>query len=1337
MKYIGKIKSCPNWSSLLMATLALSAAGATAGTQLLPNLSLFGGAAGGGTIGQLAGAAAGKFVDEALFGTSGQSKIVEGPRLTDLQVTTSTEGAPIPRVYGTTRIGGQIIWASRLIEDAEGETVSGGKSSSGSSSTTVTYSYYANFAVALCEGTISRVGRVWADGKNLDLSLYTTRLYEGSETQLPDSLISASFAPSAAPAYRGVAYIVFERMPLAPFGNRIPQLSFEVVRPVGDFHDKIKAMNIIPAAGEFAYDTVQVTREGAAGSVVAENVHSYSPGTDWDASISELKDIFPNTKNASLIVAWFGTDLRTDNCQIRPGVEDAGKVTSPYDWAVGGEGRQTAYVVSQVEGRPAYGGTPSDVSVMRAIADLKSRGMSVTFNPFILMDVPAGNGLPDPYGDTEQAAYPWRGRVSVHPAPGEPGTVDKTSSAQTQLNALIGSAQISDFSISGGSVVYNGPAEWSYRRFILHYAHLCVQAGGVDAFLLGSELRGVTRVRDNSGNFPFVDALVALASDVRAVLGSSVKLTYGADWSEYFGYQPTDGTGDVFFNLDPLWSDANIDAVAIDAYWPLSDWRDGGSHIDALAGFTSIYDDNYLRTNVKGGEYYDWYYASDQDRASQQRTSITDGAGKPWVFRAKDIWSWWSSDHFDRPGGVESAAKTAWAPESKPIWINELGCPAVQFGANQPNVFFDPKSSESFLPYFSNGTRDDYIQQRYIDVYHDFFDPQHDDFEEHQNPISSVTGKRMVDTDRLYVYTWDARPYPAFPLALDVWSDGANWERGHWLNGRATAAALKDVVRQILDEHGCPDGDTSRLSGLVRGFVVDRVMSAREALQPLELAYRFDSIEGADDIVFRSRIYAEDAGEFAPGDAVDQGLERGLFSIVRRQETELPSSTNVSHNDPLLDYRKSATQSRRLEGQSLRVASADLPVVFGESEARHISETWLHDAWATRSDLTIKLPPTALHVEPGDLVSLPHNGQTTAWHVLGVRIGEGLDIEARSLDREFLATVPADVSQGRNGEPALPPVYGAPDSFFLDLPSVADNPDAVVARIAAHSAPWPGEIMFQASVDGLAFDHFAMVTRRPTVGRTLGTLGSGVVDRIDRANTLDVELYFGTFESIDELHVFAGANTLAIEASPDNWEMLQFIDAELVGERTYRLSNLVRGIDGSAAEMVNSISPAARVILLNEAVATENIGADLIAQSRYFRFGPANRDVGDSSWVGRDFTFTAKSLRPRQPVHAKARPSVGATIVSWVRQTRVGGDNWSLNEVPVGERDERYIIRFLDAGENIVREAETLTPEYTYLDTDQLADFGTLQSSLTLQVAQISEIFGPGNWLDVSIPVRP
>ena len=68
--------------------------------------------------------------------------------------------------------------------------------------------------------------------------------------------------------------------------------------------------------------------------------------------------------------------------------------------------------------------------------------------------------------------------------------------------------------------------------------------------------------------------------------------------------------------------------------------------------------------------------------------TITDGAfGKPWVFRYKDLKSWWSQPHYNRIDGEEAEAPTAWVPESKPIWFTEIGCPATDKGAEPAERF--------------------------------------------------------------------------------------------------------------------------------------------------------------------------------------------------------------------------------------------------------------------------------------------------------------------------------------------------------------------------------------------------------------------------------------------------------------------------------------------------------------------------------------------------------------------------------------------------------------------------------------------------------------------------
>ena len=551
--------------------------------------------------------------------------------------------------------------------------------------------------------------RVWADGRELDLTTLVVRVHRGDETQPPDPLIVAKEGADNAPAYRGLAYVVFERLPLESFGNRVPQFSFEVARPVDGLAAMIRAVCLIPGASEFGHETSPVMQAFGFGVTRPENRHQLTAAADVVASLDALQALCPNLRRVSLVVSWFGDDLRAGHCTVAPRVESAVKVTQGAEWSAAGLTRASARIVSQAGGAAAYGGTPSDASVVRLIRHLKDRGLEVVLYPFVMMDVAGDNAMPDPWtGAPGQPAYPWRGRITCDPAPGRVGTVDASAAAATQIEAFFGTAAAGDFAVASGAVSYSGPAEWSFRRHILHYAHLVQAAGGVDGFIIGSELVGLTRVRSAAGIYPAVAQLCTLAADLRAVLGPATKIAYAADWTEY-GAHVRDGGAEVRFPLDPLWSHAAIDAVGIDFYPPIADWRDGADHAD-LAEARSPHDLDYLRARVAGGEAFDWYYASEADRQAQTRTPIADGAyAKPWVFRAKDLVGWWSSPHIERVGGLETAT-TAWSPRAKPIWLTEIGVPAVDKGANAPNVFPDPKSSESAIPPFSGGSRDDLIQ---------------------------------------------------------------------------------------------------------------------------------------------------------------------------------------------------------------------------------------------------------------------------------------------------------------------------------------------------------------------------------------------------------------------------------------------------------------------------------------------------------------------------------------------------------------------------------------------------------------------------------------------------
>jgi hypothetical protein len=1247
-----------------MATILFQAAGAALGSVFGPV---------GAILGRAAGALAGSMVDRALIGGGGAT--VSGPRLATARIPGADEGTAVNRVYGTARIGGTLIWATRFEEEVTRER-SGGKATSGPR--VETFRYFANLAVGLCEGPIAGVRRVWADGRELDLTAIEMRVYRGDDEQLPDPLIEAKQGEGNAPAYRGLAYAVFERLPLDSFGNRIPLLQFEVLRPVGRLEGQIRAVTIIPGATEHGYATVPVTEKTGEGSGRILNRHTLAAGTDWQASLDELQALCPNLERVALVVSWFGTDLRAGHCRIVPGVEVSARWEESSEWSVAGMPRGDAHLVSQ-DGGPAYGGTPSDASVAQAIADLKARGLKVYLYPFVMMDIPPGNGLPDPYGGAEQAAFPWRGRITCFPP-----SADKSADARAQVE------------------VFSAGAE-GYRRMVLHYAGLAEASGGVDGFILGSELRGLTQLRDETGAFPFVGELVGLAADVRAIVGPQTKLTYGADWSEYFGYHPQDGSGEVHFHLDPLWASADIDAVGIDNYMPLADWRDEDLRADNPDGLRLADDARAMARQIAAGEGFDWYYARDADRRDRVRSPISDGlAGKPWVFRYKDLFGWWSNEHFDRADDAENASPTAWVPGMKPIWFTELGCPAVDKGANQPNVFIDPKSAESALPYFSSGGRSDSMQRRFLEAHHEWWQ-------------GDAAPDGLIDSDHIFVWTWDARPVPAFPEDLSTWSDGGNWRTGHWLNGRLGGTTLADTIAAILTEHGFEDFDVSEVSGDLTGYVQGEVTSARALLEPLLEVFRVDVAEEGGRLRFRSRLKASLAAKEIT--VVADIEDEPLWSENRGHDSDFAAEAVLTSYNPGLDYEQSGVRSRRARAESQRILSHDLPAVLPEETSLEAVETLLRTHRVARRTLSFALSPADIAAEPGDAVrlALPDaSGPDGTFIVERIEEGAARRIEARHHAPLAPSNYAGDEGH-RNSGSAVSDAF-TPVLHFIDLPRFAPGDATSFARAAGFCRPWR-RMALSSSVTVEGYRTRSALDRPARVGVLAAPLADGAIGRFDRATAVEIELFFGGLSSADEQAVLNGENRIAVKAENGAWEVIGFAGAEEISPNRWLLSNLLRGLAGTEEAMLAGAAAGAAVVMLDEAVVPLGLSAD----ERGLALNWLAESLGQAGGRSGPHVFSGgvRAETPISPVHIRgARQATDDVRLTWVRRGRIEADGWDSAEIPLDEPAERYRLELLDGG-SVKRAVEVTGPFFIYPAADEIADFGGPQPSLSLRIRQI------------------
>ncbi|MEO0859905.1 MAG: glycoside hydrolase TIM-barrel-like domain-containing protein [Pseudomonadota bacterium] len=1289
-----------------MATLVLGAVGATVGGSL--GGSLLGVSA--AVVGRAVGATVGRAIDQRIMGAG--SEAIEHGRVDRFRLVGASEGTPIPRIVGRTRVGGQIIWATRFKEH---RTESGGGKGAPSQTSTTSYSYSVSLAVALCQGEITRVGRIWADGTELPLSSVEMRVYTGGEDQAPDGLIEAVEGETGVPAYRGLAYVVLEDLDLAPYGNRVPQLSFEVVRNVAvkglvpaPAH-LVQGVALVPGTGEYSLSTTSVHYTHGIGQRDSANVNTRQDVSDFSVTLRDLTAELPNLKSVSVVVSWFGNDLRCGSCEIAPAVEQNEVDGQPMPWSVGSTTRSIARLVPYKDDRPVYGGTPSDQSVIEAIRAMVARGIDVMFYPFILMDQQEGNDLPNPWGGDEQPVLPWRGRITTTLAPGQPGTPDRTSVARDEVDAFFGTASATDFVIGTMGVEYHGPDEWSYRRFILHYAALCASAGGVESFCIGSEMRALTQIRGESDSFPAVEQLVALAAEVRVLLPDA-KLSYAADWSEYFGYHPED-TGNVHFHLDPLWASPDIDFIGIDNYMPLADWRDGDDHADA--GFRDTLSLEYLRSQIEGGEGYDWYYPTQEARDAQRRISITDGASsEPWVYRNKDLRNWWANPHHDRIAGIRSDVPTAWVPGSKPIRFTEYGCAAIDKGANQPNKFLDPKSSESALPHYSTGRRDDAMQMQYTRALLSYWG------EKGRNPVSADTGLPMLDLQHSYIWAWDARPWPAFPELREFWSDGDNYERGHWLSGRSGYQPLAVVIAALCETAGLVSYDVSEVYGVVRGYTMTSSQSARADLQPLMMAYGVEVAEERGVLRFFMRRNAIE--HTVPRDMLARH-DGPLVSVQQASRADVPDRVRIQHQDAEGSFSARVGDAAQPGTTGLSISESELPLSLTLGEGHALAERFLSEARISRDSLETSLPPSRRDVRVGDILKL--DGGSEAWRVDRIEDTQSRKVEAVRVEKHVFE--PSDAVEERTS--SLRPRAALPvDAILMDLPLLTGEEVPHAPYIAVSARPWPGAVALHGSVEDAGYRLNTVVDAASVIGVTQTVLSAAQPAIWDNGAPLTVKLVRGALETVSLQALFSGANALAIgDGSVGNWEIFQFRQAELIAPDTWALTQRLRGQRGTEAFIPDEWPIGSLVVLLNGLPQQISLPQETLTVPRHFRVGPARLPVDHESYTHIEAQFSGAGLRPFAPAHLRAHRRDAGLDLTWIRRSRIAGDSWDSGTVPLGESSEMYRVAVFKQDGSLALD-ETVRDTHLSLSNGSLASAGAATGPITISVQQISDVVGPG-----------
>ncbi|WP_137179222.1 phage tail protein [Roseomonas sp. AR75] len=556
----------------------------------------------------------------------------------------------------------------------------------------------------------------------------------------------------------------------------------------------------------------------------------------------------------------------------------------------------------------------------------------------------------------------------------------------------------------------------------------------------------------------------------------------------------------------------------------------------------------------------------------------------------------------------------------------------------------------------------------------------------------------------------------------------------------ATDLTLGDVVQQLCTRAGLAPGDIN-VAGLtdgLRGYVLPRPMSARDAITPLAGAFQFDAVEQDDVLVFRKRA----GGVVATvpyADLVQERPDTSALSEQRAQDAELPRELTVRFLDVDRAGEPNAQSWRRPVSPTPTVAATatstlDLPIPLTGGEAKAIARRLITATWRERTRLSFAVGPRHARLVPTDPVTLGlADGATLRCRVLSTQLGANWTtrIEAVTEDAAAYAlTAPADGGSGW-----VPPTLPLPYAVRLllpDLPLLLDADDLGGGGLREYALiggyrgqAFRGATLFR-SPDLLAWEELGAVTRSATWGVVTAMPAAPRSPWIwDEAGALEVQLESGALEGASALEVLNGENTAALIGVDGMAELIQFRDAADLGGGRHRLTTLLRGRRGTedliAARGVGDV-----FVLLDDALRFQAATSE-IAATRHHR-APSIYETVETAAATVTKSIRGRAERPYAPAHlAGSRDEDGNLSITWIRRTRING-GWAdgTGEVPLSEAAEAYEAEILD-GETVVRTLSGLSaPAATYTAADQIADFGAPQASITVRVFQLSANVGRG-----------
>jgi len=563
------------------------------------------------------------------------------------------------------------------------------------------------------------------------------------------------------------------------------------------------------------------------------------------------------------------------------------------------------------------------------------------------------------------------------------------------------------------------------------------------------------------------------------------------------------------------------------------------------------------------------------------------------------------------------------------------------------------------------------------------------------------------------------------------------------LIGRVTPnqVALSGIVQDIAVRAGLATTDLAlgALTDQVRGYVISRASTARDAIEPLAAAFLFDLVE-SDGVLKAVKRGGAVAASVPYDDLLRSQPNAGVLKEERAQDQEIPRRLTVRYLDVDRDYEPGAQTWQRPRAPipvsgSENDAVVDVAIPMTADEARTLARRLLVSAWRERNRVSFGGTPRHLRFDPADVLSVTRaDGTSLRLRLTRAELGADYTMRFEAVEED-----PADYALTAEGETGRYLSSGMPVPYVTrgwspNLPLLADvddlNGTALREYLLAggYGDGWRGAEVSQ-SDDLVSWTEVDSILEGVSWGAAANALGAPLSPWTwDEVNSLTVWMVSGEPESATDLEVLNGANfAVLLTPSTGALELIQWRDAVQNADGSWTLSRLLRGRRGTEDGCGNRAAGDVFIILDDpDARLRLQTPPSLLNATRYYRLRgafdvPASARIVTKAKRGR-------AEQPYAPVHITGiRDSSNNLTVTWVRRTRVGGELRDFSgDVPLAEASESYEVEFLN-GNTVVRTVTGITtPSVTYSASAQIVDGVTPGAPIGVRIYQMSALVGRG-----------